>query len=89
MGQPSNTLRVFERGGEKQLQLQSDPTEPPGRPGRRLSERGFGTLNRTDPVFLNLQKTRLNDPLLGFMVQMIIPATIGSSGCAGVPRRVR
>ena len=26
--------------------------EPPGKPLRRLSERGLGTLNRTDPVFL-------------------------------------
>ncbi|MBC8002611.1 MAG: hypothetical protein H7X97_08495, partial [Opitutaceae bacterium] len=51
IAQPSNVLRIFERGGERQLQLGLPiPTEPPGRPLRRLSERGFGTLNRIDPV---------------------------------------
>ncbi len=68
LSQPSNILRIFEKGGEKQLQLGNPTsTEPPGKPARRLSERGLGTLNRTDPVFLNLQKTRLHDPLLDFM----------------------
>ncbi|HXA10549.1 MAG TPA: hypothetical protein VNW28_11245, partial [Chthoniobacterales bacterium] len=68
LSNPGNVLRIFEKGGEKQLQL-GVPTsdEPPGRPARRLSERGLGTLNRTDPVFLGLQKTRLHDPLLGFL----------------------
>ena len=67
LSNPGNILRIFEKGGEKQLQL-GVPTseEPPGKPLRRLSERGLGTLNRTDPVFLGLQKTRLHDPLLGF-----------------------
>ena len=68
LAQPSNILRIFERGGEKQLQLGiPDAFEPPGKPLRRLSERGLGTLNRIDPVYLNLQKTRLHDPLLDFM----------------------
>jgi hypothetical protein len=83
LGQPSNTLRIFERGGEKQLQLGVPiSTESPGKPARRLSERGFGTLNRIDPVFLNLQKTRLNDPLLGFMGSNDHPGDYRSSGCA-------
>jgi hypothetical protein len=56
--------------------------EPPGRPLRRLSERGLGTLNRTDPVFLNLQKTRLHDPLLGFMGANNNPGDYRSSGCS-------
>ena len=82
IGQPSNVLRIFERGGERQLQLGlPNPTEPPGKPGRRLSERGFGTLNRIDPVFLNLQKTRLHDPMLDFMGSNDHPGDYRSSGC--------
>ncbi len=82
-GQPSNILRIFEKGGEEQLQL-GDPNilEPPGKPGRRLSERGLGTLLRTDPVFLNLQKTRLHDPLLDFMGGNDHPGDYRSSGCS-------
>jgi hypothetical protein len=83
IGQPSNILRIFEKGGEKQNQLGvPNPDEPPGRPERRLSERGLGTLNRIDPVFLNLQKTRLHDPLLGFMGSNDHPGDYRSSGCA-------
>jgi hypothetical protein len=82
LSQPSNILRIFEKGGEKQLQLGNPTaTEPPGRPARRLSERGLGTLNRIDPVFLNLQKTRLHDPLLGFMGSNNHPGDYRSSGC--------
>ena len=82
VSQPSNLLRIFERGGEKQLSLGSpDPFEEPGKPARRLSERGLGTLNRIDPVFLNLQKTRLHDPLLDFMGSNNHPGDYRSSGC--------
>ncbi len=82
ISQPSNILRIFERGGEKQLQLGNpDPFEEPGRPARRLSERGLGTLNRIDPVFLGLQKTRLHDPLLDFMGSNNHPGDYRSSGC--------
>jgi hypothetical protein len=82
LGQPSNILRIFERGGEKQLQLGIPNTfEPPGKPARRLSERGMGTLNRIDPVYLNLQKTRLHDPLLDFMGSNNHPGDYRSSGC--------
>ena len=56
--------------------------EPPGKPVRRLSERGLGTLNRTDPVFLGLQKTRLHDPLLGFIGSNDHPGDYRSSGCS-------
>jgi hypothetical protein len=38
-----------------------------GKPRERLGNRGFGTGNRTDPVFIGLQKTRLLDPTLNFM----------------------
>ena len=83
VGQPSNILRIFERGGERQVELGNpNPFEPPGRPARRLSERGLGTLNRTDPVFLNLQKTRLHDPLLGFMGSNDHSGDYRSSGCS-------
>src|SRR3954470_5511260 len=80
--QPSNMLRIFERGGQKQLELGNpDAFEAPGKPARRLSERGLGTLNRTDPVFLGLQKTRLHDPLLDFMGSNNHPGDYRSSGC--------
>ena len=82
ISQPGNLLRIFERGGEKQLSLGSpDPFEASGKPARRLSERGLGTLNRIDPVFLNLQKTRLHDPLLDFMGSNNHPGDYRSSGC--------
>ena len=82
LGQPSNILRIFERGGEKQTELGNpDAFESPGRPARRLSERGLGTNNRTDPVYLNLQKTRLHDPLLDFMGSNNHPGDFRASGC--------
>ncbi len=83
LGQPGNILRIFEKGGEAQIPLGiPNPNEEPGRPARRLSERGLGTLNRIDPVFLNLQKTRLHDPLLGFMGSNNHPGDYRSSGCS-------
>jgi hypothetical protein len=83
LSNPGNTLRIFEKGGEKQLQLGLPTTEePPGKPLRRLSERGLGTLNRTDPVFLGLQKTRLHDPLLGFLGSNDHAGDYRSSGCS-------
>ena len=83
ISQPGNILRIFELGGEKPLQLGNpNPFEEPGRPARRLSERGLGTLSRIDPVFLNLQKTRLNDPLLDFMGSNNHPGDYRSSGCS-------
>ncbi len=65
--QPSNVLRIFERGGGERAELGIPlQDEEPGRPDDKLSSRGFGTLLRTDPVTLGLQKTRLFDPLLYF-----------------------
>ena len=49
----------------------------------RLSNRGFGTLTRTDPVFQGLQKTRLLDPLLSFLGTNDHPGDYRSSGCTG------
>ncbi|MFZ3377619.1 MAG: hypothetical protein WA183_18895 [Chthoniobacterales bacterium] len=83
LSNPGNILRIFEKGGEKQLQLGLPTSEEPnGRPRNRLSERGLGTLNRTDPVFLGLQKTRLHDPLLGFFGSNDHPGDYRSSGCS-------
>ena len=83
LSNPGNILRIFEKGGEKQLQL-GLPTsdEPDGRPRNRPSERGLGTLNRTDPVFLGLQKTRLHDPLLGFLGSNDHAGDYRTSGCS-------
>jgi len=65
ISQPGNVLRVFERGGGKKGEIGNpDREEESGRPDDKLSDRGFGTELRTDPVFLGLQKTRLLDPLL-------------------------
>lgn len=80
--QPGNVLRVFERGGTKKAEI-GNPTraEEPGRPDAKLSDRGFGTGLRTDPVFLGLQKTRLLDPLLSFPGTNDQPGDYRGSGC--------
>ncbi|MCI0524738.1 MAG: hypothetical protein L0Y75_05690 [Acidobacteria bacterium] len=83
--QPGNVLRVFERGGEEKG-LPSDIGSPnvfdlAGKPEVKLSDRGFGTRLRTDPVFLGLQKTRLLDPLLSFPGTNDNPGDFRMSGC--------
>ncbi len=80
--QPGNVLRTFERGGRFKLEPGIPETkEEPGRPRARLSNRGLGTLNRTDPTFLGLQKTRLLDPTLNFLGTNDHPGDYRSSGC--------
>ena len=80
--QPSNILRAFERGGRFKIEIGIPETkEEAGRPRARLSNRGLGTLARTDPVFLGLQKTRLLDPTLNFMGTNDHPGDYRSSGC--------
>ena len=82
ISQPGNVLRVFERGGEKKGEIGNPKTdEEPGRPDDKLGERGFGTLLRTDPVFLGLQKTRLLDPLLSLPGTNDQPGDYRGSGC--------
>ncbi|HUE37998.1 MAG TPA: hypothetical protein VMR29_00735 [Candidatus Binatia bacterium] len=84
VSQPSNILRIFEKGGRKQLEIgDPDPFEgdPPGKPERRLSQRGPGTLNRTDPVFIGLQKTRLYGPILSFPGTNDHPGDYRAGGC--------
>jgi hypothetical protein len=80
--QPGNVLRAFERGGGRKAEI-GNPTkaEEPGRPDVKLSDRGFGTGLRTDPVFLGLQKTRLLDPLLSFPGTNDQPGDYRNSGC--------
>lgn len=83
VGQPSNILRVFERGGRfgAPVIAQPNPLQEPGKPDKGLSPRGLGTLNRTDPVWLNLQKTRLLDPMLYQFGTNDHPGDYRSSGC--------
>jgi hypothetical protein len=83
LGQPSNVLRIFERGQQRPLEIGVPVVdEIPGKPGNRLSQRGFGTLNRTDPVWLNLQRTRLFDPALSFPGTNDQPGDYRASGCS-------
>ena len=79
--QPGNILRIFERGGRFSPEVGIPETnELSGKPRQRLSNRGLGTLNRTDPVFIGLQKTRLLDPTLNFMGTNDHPGDYRSSG---------
>ncbi len=83
ISQPGNTLRIFERGGRFRAEVGiPERLEEPGRPRERLSNRGFGTENRTDPVFIGLAKTRLLDPTLNFLGTNDHPGDYRSSGCS-------
>ncbi|MDX6613410.1 MAG: hypothetical protein QOD75_2596 [Blastocatellia bacterium] len=82
ISQPGNVLRVFERGGKRRLEVGlPDKEEDPGKPDKGLSARGLGTNQRTDPVYLGLQKTRLLDPTLNFLGTNDHPGDYRSSGC--------
>jgi hypothetical protein len=82
ISQPGNVLRVFERGGEKKSELGNpNREEDPGKPDVKLSDRGFGTELRTDPVFLGLQKTRLVDPVMSLPGTNDHPGDYRASGC--------
>ncbi|MEP6922889.1 MAG: hypothetical protein ABI954_00365 [Pyrinomonadaceae bacterium] len=82
ISQPGNILRVFERGGRRRLEVGlPDKEEEPGKPDKGLSPRGMGTGNRTDPVYLGLQKTRLLDPTLNFLGTNDHAGDYRSSGC--------
>jgi hypothetical protein len=83
VSQPGNVLRVFERGGEKKPEVGIPSLdERPGKPDVKLGERGFGTLLRTDPTVLGLQKTRLFDPLLSFPGTNDQAGDFRASGCS-------
>ena len=80
--QPGNILRIFERGGRFRPEVGNpERLEENGRPRTRLSVRGLGTENRTDPVFVGLNKTRLLDPTLNFLGTNDQPGDYRSSGC--------
>jgi hypothetical protein len=80
--QPGNVLRIFEPGGRFKAEVGiPERTEEPGRPRQRLSTRGLGTENRTDPVFVSATKTRLFDPTLNFLGTNDHPGDFRSSGC--------
>ncbi|HMD08291.1 MAG TPA: hypothetical protein VKH63_12200 [Candidatus Acidoferrum sp.] len=82
ISQPGNVLRVFERGGQKKSELGNpNREEDPGKPDSKLSDRGFGTALRTDPVFLGLQKTRLVDPVMSLPGTNDHPGDYRASGC--------
>jgi hypothetical protein len=83
ISQPGNILRIFERGGEFRPEVGiPDRLEDNGNPFLdRLSVRGLGTENRSDPTFLGLQKTRLLDPTLNFLGTNDNPGDYRSSGC--------
>lgn len=79
---PGNVFRVFEKGGVKPPEIGNPENYAiPGKPEKALSQRGFGTLLRTDPTALGAQKTRLNDPLLPFMGTNDHPGDYRQSGC--------
>jgi hypothetical protein len=83
ISQPGNVLRVFERGGQKKAELGNpNREEDPGKPDDKLSDRGFGTELRTDPVFLGLQKTRLVDPVMSLPGTDDHPGDYRASGCS-------
>ena len=82
ISQPANVLRIFERGGRFFSETGiPEPKEEPGRPRSKVGVRGLGTQNRTDPVFIGLQKTRLLDPTLNFLGTNDHPGDFRSSGC--------
>jgi len=93
ISQPGNILRIFERGTKLPIPGGATPNANPaeignpnalvegGRPDKALSPRGLGTLNRTDPVFIGLQKTRLLDPTLNVLGTNDHPGDYRSSGC--------
>jgi len=83
ISQPGNVLRIFERGGREKPEV-GNPLldELPGNPDVKLGQRGFGTILRTDPGFLGLQKTRLLDPMLYLPGTNDEPGDYRASGCS-------
>ncbi len=83
VSQPGNLLRIFERGGRFRAETGNpERLDPSGRTRERLGTRGLGTENRTDPVYIGLQKTRLLDPTLNFLGTNDHPGDYRSSGCS-------
>ena len=89
VAQPADPFRAFERGGKVDRSNVSEVGNPnlgpfidePGHPDMKLGTRGLGTDTRIAAGVLNLQKTRLNDPLLSFLGTNEQPGDYRSSGC--------
>jgi hypothetical protein len=87
--QPPDSVRAFERGGfidRSAVSEVANPNlgpflDPPGRPDNKLSSRGLGTEIRTSAGVLNINKMRLNDPVLSFLGTNDHPGDFRSSGC--------
>jgi hypothetical protein len=81
--QPANILRIFEGGARFRPDVGiPTPQEQSGRPIlTRLSTRGLGTQNRTEPTLVGLEKTRLLDPTLNFLGTNDHAGDYRSSGC--------
>jgi hypothetical protein len=85
IGQPLSVAfwRPFERGGGPKSELGNpNGQDVPGQPDVSLSNRGYGTQARVDPVILGAQKVRLNDPVMSFMGTNNAPGDYRTSGCA-------
>jgi hypothetical protein len=83
MSQPGNIFRIFEPGGRFQPEIGiPERMDEPGRTRVRLSLRGLGTANRTDPVLVSANKTRLFDPTLNMLGTNDNPGDYRSSGCS-------
>jgi hypothetical protein len=85
IGQPLSVAfwRPVERGGGPKSELGNPNREDvPGQPDVTLSNRGYGTQARVDPVILGAQKVRLNDPVMSFMGTNNAPGDYRQSGCA-------
>jgi hypothetical protein len=85
IGQPLSVAfwRPFERGGGPKSELGNpNGQDVPGQPDVSLSNRGYGTQARVDPVILGAHKVRLNDPVMSFMGTNNAPGDYRNSGCA-------
>ena len=91
---PADIFRVFENGGRvikssfPEVGIQNSTgtlqaLDEPGRPDFKQSNRGPGTGSRIAVPVINLTKTRLNDPHLGFLGTNDNPGDYRSSGCTG------
>src|SRR5205823_1662895 len=85
--QPGEYFRAFERGGIAQGSQPPEIGNPSredeaGRPDIKLGNRGRGTGFCISFVFINLHKTRLNDPHLSFFGTNDHPGDFRSSGCS-------
>ena len=85
IGQPLSVAfwRPAERGGGPKSETGNPNREDvPGQPDVTLSNRGYGTQARVDPVILGAHKVRLNDPVMSFMGTNNAPGDYRQSGCA-------